>query len=366
MAGQRKIALAAACAALVALKQSTFVPPARQAAPIVPASALAGSAAVIGATPAFADEIGDAAKKLSDASYPFLKEVDWNSLLFLAKPGGSGTALDWLKAIDTALVMGNAMDPALLKKGVEAHIKGIKGVDAAGVPTKADYEAINAAIGRMIASVPEDKTMAVFNSFSSLVGKDVPAYMMSKVKAEDAEKAYSALMEFKEVVKTHPISHADTASAPIASGIASAASKLSSASYPFIKEVDWTSDIFSKPLPGVSAKQYLKGVDAALQMGAQMDPKALHGAVEAHHKAIAGVDSKGVLTASDYEAVNAALGQLIASTPASKTMDVYNAFAKILSPDVGKYMMAMVNADDAKASYAALLEFKDAVKAAQR
>merc|ERR1711862_980236 len=107
-------------------------------------------------------------------------------------------------------------------------------------------------------------------------------------------------------------------------GIDAAASKLSSASYPFIKEVDWTSDIFSKPLPGVSAKQYLKGVDAALQMSAQMDPKALHGAVEAHHKAIAGVDSKGVLTASDYEAVNAALGQLIASTPASKTMDVYN------------------------------------------
>ena len=35
--------------------------------------------AALGAAPAFADSIDDAAKKLSDAAYPFLKEVDWNS-----------------------------------------------------------------------------------------------------------------------------------------------------------------------------------------------------------------------------------------------------------------------------------------------
>merc|ERR1712100_185724 len=116
----------------------------------VPISALAGSAAALGAAPAFADEIGTAAKKLSDASYPFLKEVDWNSLLFLGKPGGSGSAMDWLKAVDTALVMGNAMDPDLLKEGVKAHIKAIKGTNNAGVAGPGDYEAINAAIGRMI------------------------------------------------------------------------------------------------------------------------------------------------------------------------------------------------------------------------
>jgi len=262
--------------------------------------------------------------------------------------------------------MGNAMDSELLKKGVEAHVKGIKGIDVNGVPKKDDYEAVNAAIGRMIASVPEDKTMAVYNSFSSLVGKDVPPYLMSTVKAEDAEKAYKALLEFKDVVKAHPITHAETGDAPIADKIAAAAGKLSAASYPFMKEVDWTSDIYSKPLPGVSAKQALAAVDSALQMSLAMDPKALHGAVEAHHKAIGGVDAKGVLSESDYEAVNAALGQLIASVPASKTMDVYNAFAKVVTPDVGKYMVGMVNGDDARQAYTALMEFKNAVKATQR
>jgi len=127
--------------------------------------------------------------------------------------------------------------------------------------------------------------------------------------------------------------------------------------------VDWTSDLFLKPIPGASAKDYLKGVDAALKMGVAMDPAALHGAVEAHHKAIGGVDAKGIPSYGDYEAINAALGQLIASVPASKTMAVYDAFARIITPDVGKFNMAMVNPKDAAAAYSALLDFKDVVKA---
>merc|ERR1711918_259996 len=90
------------------------------------------------------------------------------------------------------------------------------------------------------------------------------------------------------------------------------AGKLSSASYPFIKDVDWTSPVYLSPLPGVTTKEALTAVDKMLVMGASMDGKLLKEAAEAHHKAIAGVDAKGVLTASDYEAVNAALGQLIA------------------------------------------------------
>jgi len=365
MAPQRKNLLIAAAAGLVLFKQSAFVPPAQKEQRLA-VPALAGAAAAAGAAPAFADEIGDAAKKLSSASYPFLTEVDWNSLLFAAKPGGSGSAIDWLKAIDTALVMGNAMDAELLRKGVEAHLKGIQRVDANGVLPKGDYEAINAAIGRMIASVPEEKTMAVYNSFSKLVGTDVPPYLMSQVKEADAKAAYAALMEFKDVVKANPISHAEVASVPVDPAIVKAAATLSSKSYPFLKEVDWTSDIYSSPLPGVGAKAALKGVQSALEMSVAMDPKVLHGAVEAHHKAIAGIDGKGIPTEADYAAINAGIGQLIATTPQGKTMDVYNSFAKITSPDVGKYMMAMVDSKDAKAAYEALLTFKDTVKAVQR
>merc|ERR1712154_508177 len=187
-------------------------------------------------------------------------------------------------AVDSALVMGNAMDPALLKKGVQAH----------------------------------------------------------------------------------PISHADVVADAVNPKIVAAAETLSAKAYPFLKEVNWNSGIFESPLPGVGAKDALKGVLAALKMGEKMDPKVLHGAVEAHHKAIAGVDAKGIPSEADFAAINAGLGQLIASVPQSSTMDVYNAFAKIVSPDVAKYMMGFVASKDAQAAYEGLLTFKDTVKAVQR
>merc|ERR1719335_1187859 len=74
----------------------------------------------MGAAPAFADEIGTAAKKLADAAYPLLKDVDWNSNLALVKPGSAGAG-DWVKAVDTAIVMGAAMDPKLRADAVMAH-----------------------------------------------------------------------------------------------------------------------------------------------------------------------------------------------------------------------------------------------------
>merc|ERR1711904_695086 len=156
-------------------------------------------AASLGAAPVFADSIDDAAKKLSDAAYPFLKEVDWNSDIYTKIPGASPSQV--LKAVDKAIVMGAAMDPAALKAGVLAHHKAIGSIDAKGVTSAADFEAINAALGHMIASVPTSKTMDVYNAFSGIVGKDVPSYLMSTVKADDASKTYSALMEFKDVVK---------------------------------------------------------------------------------------------------------------------------------------------------------------------
>merc|ERR1739848_959336 len=105
-----------------------------------------------------------------------------------------------------------------------------------------DFEAINAALGRMIASVPESKVMDVYNAFSGVVSSDVPTYLMSTVKEADAKAAYAALMDFKDVVKGHPITAstpASSVSASAASSIGDAAGKLSSAAYPFLQDVDW-------------------------------------------------------------------------------------------------------------------------------
>merc|ERR1719464_460650 len=97
------------------------------------------------------------------------------------------------------------MDSKLLKAGAEAHHKAIQGLPANGVCSEAQLTAINAALGRMIASVPESTTMGVYDAVSAIVDPKVPAYLMSTVKEADAKAAYDALIEFTKVVKANPI-----------------------------------------------------------------------------------------------------------------------------------------------------------------
>jgi len=352
-----------AVAAMWHLRQPAFVPPAVRRTASVAAPA---AAAALGCAPAFADEIGDAAAKLSKAAYPFMKEVPWNSNLYNLNPG-SADAVSWAKAIGKMIDMGAAMDTKLLKAGADAHHAAIGGLPASGVCSEAQLTAINAAIGRMIASVPESKTMDVYNSVSALVDAKVPAYLMSTVKEADAKAAYAALVDFAGVVKAHPITASTPASTVSGGSISSAAGKLSAAAYPFIKDVDWTSNLFSKPIPGKSPQDVMKAVDKMIVMGSAMDGAALKEAAQAHVKAIEGVDARGVLSQADFEAINAGLGKAIASVPTSKVMDVYNAMAGVIgSSPVPNYLYSQVNPQDAQAAYNALLEFKDVVKAAQR
>jgi hypothetical protein len=180
-----------------------FVPPAGQrVGPGVHFSTAVGAAAMLGAAPAaFADKIDDAAKKLSEASYPFLKEIDWKSPVYGNLPNAD--PLKVLKAIKSALDMGAAMDPAALKAGVLAHSRSIDSIDAKGVTSLADYQAINAAIGHMVASVPKSKVVDVYTAFSGLAPKQVVGeYMKSLVDAGDALAAYKAFWEFKDVVES--------------------------------------------------------------------------------------------------------------------------------------------------------------------
>merc|ERR1712186_159268 len=132
------------------------------------ASAIEFAVAMMGAAPAFADEIGDAAKKLADASYDFAKEVDWNNGLYLQAPG-QFQPLEALKAIDKMIVMGAQADPKLLSAAAAAHHKAIGSISGPnGVTSKADWEAVNAALGRVFASVPEASVMDVYNAVSDI------------------------------------------------------------------------------------------------------------------------------------------------------------------------------------------------------
>merc|ERR1712217_513469 len=153
----------------------------------------------------------------------------------------------------------------------------------------------------------------------------VPAYLKSLVNGADAEKAYAAFLEFKDVVKKNQVS-----------------------------------------APGPVATDALKAIDKAIVMGSSIDGNLLKAAAEAHHKAIGSIDAKGVTSAADYAAVNAALGKVIASVPTGQVMDVYNAFAKIVPGQVPNMLFNSVNPLDANAAAKAFYTFKDVVKAAQR
>ena len=133
------------------------------------------------------------------------------------------------------------------------------------------------------------------------------------------------------------------------------------------EEIDKIFRLFDVDSKGVIVvKDVMKAVDKAIVMGSAMDGNALKAAAEAHHKAIGSIDAKGVTAAADYEAVNAALGRVIASVPTSQVMDVYNAFAKITPGPVPNKLFSTVNPLDANAAAKAFYEFKDVVKAAQR
>ena len=73
--------------------------------------------------------------------------------------------------------------------------------------------------------------------------------------------------------------------------------------YPFMQGVDWTDDLYQKPVPGKSAQQVMQAVDKMIVMGSKMDGAALQEAAKAHVAAIDNMDSKGVLAQKDFESM---------------------------------------------------------------
>jgi hypothetical protein len=203
-----------------------------------------------------------------------------------------------------------------------------------------------------------------------LVDPKVPNYLMSKVTETNAKAAYEALLKFTEVVKANPITPSaskTTVSGSADSAISAAAAKLAIAAYPFMKGVDWSDELYGKPIPGKSPQQVLQAVDKMIVMGSKMDGPALQEAARAHVAAIENMDAKGVLTENDLQSVLAGLGKAISSVPEKSVMDVYNEMSKIAGQSSGipNYLFRKQNPVDAIAAYDSLMQFKDTVRAYQ-
>merc|ERR1719411_1243770 len=132
-----------------ALIDFTNVVKANPITPTAPVSKVSGSAAA---------SIEAASSKLSAAAYPFIQGIDWADPLY-SKPIPGKTPQEAIKAVDKMIVMGSKMDGAELKEAAMAHAKAIQNMDAKGVLTQADFEAINAGLGKAIASAGTAATM---------------------------------------------------------------------------------------------------------------------------------------------------------------------------------------------------------------
>merc|ERR1712203_83041 len=148
---------------------------------VVKANPIATSTPASAVSAGAASSISAASGKLSAAAYPFIKDIDWLDSLY-SKPIPGQSPQEAMKAIDKMIVMGSKMDGAALKEAANAHVKAIEGVDANGVLSQADFEAINTGLGKAISSVPTSTVMDVYNSMAKLVGSSpVPNYLFSKV-----------------------------------------------------------------------------------------------------------------------------------------------------------------------------------------
>jgi hypothetical protein len=93
------------------------------------------------------------------------------------------------------------MDGNLLKDTAEANHKAIGSIDAKGVTSAADYEVVNAALGRAVASVPTSKVMDVYSAWAGILNEAVPNKLVSTVNPLDAQAAAKDFHEFKDVVE---------------------------------------------------------------------------------------------------------------------------------------------------------------------
>merc|ERR1712150_104574 len=83
--------------------------------------------------------IDAAAKKRSDASYPFIKSAPWDSALYLNPPPGVSPNAA-MKAIDKMIVMGASMDGKLLREAATAHHNALNSMDGKLVTSAESYQ----------------------------------------------------------------------------------------------------------------------------------------------------------------------------------------------------------------------------------
>jgi len=356
--------------ALLASRSSVFVP--APSSSRLPAAAVAVPALLAGAPAAFADAIGDAAAKFSDATYPIAKKIDWGNTPIISNYFATESARNpkgVAKAVDALLESGLTMDPKLIKAAVAAHDKALDSAlkDPNLVTTKADFAAVNEALARMIASANKDKFYKLLDAFP-----DNKQLQMDLYNQNDKAAAQAAFQTFKDLTAAVKAASTNGADAlpitPVTGGpIGEAAAKFSEATYPLAAKIDWgNTQQITKYISEISAKNpksVATAFDKVLETGLTMDPKLIQAAVAAHDKALDNaINNPGLVTSkADWAAVNEALARMIGSADAGKFKALLTAFPQ--NADLQMALFAANNPTDAKAAYETFVALTKAVAA---
>ena len=148
------------------------------------------------AAPSLDGPIGEAAKKLADASYPMLEKVDWASTGVLDKYVVNTPANK--AGISALLDAGLAMDSNLIQGATQAHLDAVNAVGGNLLTPLANHEAVTVAIAKLIASAPPSKIKAVFDTVPSVQGLNLDWF--NTMSAPDAIKSYQAFLETASAV----------------------------------------------------------------------------------------------------------------------------------------------------------------------
>mmetsp|Transcript_63671 Transcript_63671/g.149544 ORF Transcript_63671/g.149544 Transcript_63671/m.149544 type:complete len:371 (+) Transcript_63671:76-1188(+) len=349
--------------------RSCFVPPPQTSR--LPAAAAAAPALLVGAQAAFADAIGDAAAKFSDATYPIAQKINWGNTPIISSYLATESARNpkgVAKAVDKLLEAGLTMDPKLIKAAVAAHDKALDSAVKSPqlVASKADFAAVNEALARMIASSNKDKFFQLLNAFPD--NKQLQLDLYSQNDKAQAEAAYQAFKGLTEAVKAASTNGANALPvAPVTGGpIGEAAAKFSEATYPLAQKIDWgNTPQISKYIAEVSAnnpKAVATAFDKVLESGLTMDPQLITNAVAAHDKALDNAMNNPGLVASkaDWAAINEALARMIGSADPAKFKALLTAFPA--NADLQMALFAANNQADAKAAYETFVALTKAVR----
>jgi len=116
------------------------------------------------------------------------EKSDWLSSRYI-KPLPGVTAQQTIRTVDKTVPMSSAMDENLLKATSEAHHEAIDSIDGQEVTSAADYEAVYAAIGRIVASMSTFKTVNDYNAWADLLSGKVPNNLFSTMNPIDVNTA---------------------------------------------------------------------------------------------------------------------------------------------------------------------------------